>query len=628
MDRNSVIGFILIAIILGGYTWYTLPTAEEQARMQEEADRKATELVEERNKTAQSTAENAAPVQPELSAAAPLAELDSAARAAADSLRNTAKAQRFGLFAPAAEGQDEEVSIENERMLVSFSTKGAKPTLMNLKEYSTFRQTPLLLADPDSGAYAFRFYSGNKDINTADLHFTAERLGTDAVRFTAPTDQPGKALEITYRLDSTTYFMDVRARFVGMAGEIDPRSLFFQWDLTGFNNEKYLPSEMQKCGVYFKYFNDKRDYLSESSADEKKLQGRTNWVAYKMDFFSVAMVSEKGFAPGSEVAINPLEVPTHTKQYRSKLYFDLERGAEVDLGMRFYLGPNHYGTLRRTEIPEFQKIIDLGWGIFGWMNQWLVIPIFNWLDGWGWSYGIIILVLTIVIKVLLMPLTYKNFVASAKMRLLKPEMEAINEKHKDGDALKKQQATMDLYRKAGVNPVSGCVPMLIQMPILYAMFRFFPSSIELRQQKFLWADDLSSYDSVWDLPFTIPLYGDHVSLFTLLMALSTVFYTMLNQQQMPTQQGMPNMKIMMYLFPIMMLFFLNNFSAGLSYYYLLANVISILQMTLLKKWFVNEDKIRAQLVLNMKTPRKKSRWQQRLEDMQKQQKEMQSKRKR
>lgn len=628
MDRNSVIGFILIAIILGGYTWYTLPTAEEQARMQEEADRKATELVEERNKTAHSTAENAAPVQPELSAAAPLAELDSAARAAADSLRNTAKAQRFGLFAPAAEGQDEEVSIENERMLVSFSTKGAKPTLMNLKEYSTFRQTPLLLADPDSGAYAFRFYSGNKDINTADLHFTAERLGTDAVRFTAPTDQPGKALEITYSLDSTTYFMDVRARFVGMAGEIDPRSLFFQWDLTGFNNEKYLPSEMQKCGLYFKYFNDKRDYLSESSADEKKLQGRTNWVAYKMDFFSVAMVSEKGFAPGSEVAVNPLEVPTHTKQYRSKLYFDLERGAEVDLGMRFYLGPNHYGTLRRTEIPEFQKIIDLGWGIFGWMNQWLVIPIFNWLDGWGWSYGIIILVLTIVIKVLLMPLTYKNFVASAKMRLLKPEMEAINEKHKEGDALKKQQATMDLYRKAGVNPVSGCVPMLIQMPILYAMFRFFPSSIELRQQKFLWADDLSSYDSVWDLPFTIPLYGDHVSLFTLLMALSTVFYTMLNQQQMPTQQGMPNMKIMMYLFPIMMLFFLNNFSAGLSYYYLLANVISILQMTLLKKWFVNEDKIRAQLVLNMKTPRKKSRWQQRLEDMQKQQKEMQSKRKR
>lgn len=628
MDRNSVFGFILIAIILGAYTWYTLPSAEEQARIQEEADRKAKELVEERNRSTSGTDDAAPYEQPELSAAAPLAELDSAARAAADSLRNTAKAQRFGMFATAAEGQPDELSIENERMLVSFSTKGAKPTLMNLKEYSTFNQTPLLLADPDSGAYAFRFYSGNKDINTADLHFTAERLGTDAVRFTAPTDQPGKALEITYRLDSTSYFMDVRARFVGMAGEIDPRSLFFQWNLTGFNNEKYLPSEMQKCGLYFKYFNDKRDYLSESSADEKKLQGRTNWVAYKQDFFTVAMVSEKGFAAGSEVAINPLEVPTHTKQYRSKLYFDLDRSAEVDLGMRFYLGPNHYGTLRRTEIPEFQKIIDLGWGIFGWMNQWLVIPIFNWLDGWGWGYGIIILVLTIVIKVLLMPLTYKNFVASAKMRLLKPEMEAINEKHKDGDPLKKQQATMDLYRKAGVNPVSGCVPMLIQMPILYAMFRFFPSSIELRQQKFLWADDLSSYDSVMDLPFTIPLYGDHVSLFTLLMALSTVFYTMLNQQQMPTQQGMPNMKIMMYLFPVMMLFFLNNFSAGLSYYYLLANVISILQMTLLKKWFVNEDKIRAQLVLNMKTPKKKSRWQQRLEDMQKQQKEMQSKRKR
>ncbi|HMC98253.1 MAG TPA: YidC/Oxa1 family insertase periplasmic-domain containing protein, partial [Flavobacteriales bacterium] len=322
---------------------------------------------------------------------------------------------------------------------------------------------------------------------------------------------------------------------------------------------------------------------------------------------------------GSDVSITPLTDSTHTKHYAAKLYFEKERSAQLTVPMRFYFGPNHYGTLRRTEVPQFEKIIDLGWGIFGWMNRWLVIPIFNWLDGWGWNYGIIILVLTVVIKLLLMPLTYKNLVSSTKMRVLKPEIEVINAKHKDGDALKKQSATMDLYRKAGVNPASGCLPMLVQMPVLYAMFRFFPASIELRQEHFLWADDLSSYDSILDLPFSIPMYGDHVSLFTLLMSISTIAYSLINQKQMPQQQGMPSMKILLWLFPIMMLGFLNNFSSGLSYYYLLANVISILQMTVLKSWFVNEDKIRAQLVQNMKTPRKKSRWQQRLEDMQKQQ---------
>lgn len=253
------------------------------------------------------------------------------------------------------------------------------------------------------------------------------------------------------------------------------------------------------------------------------------------------------------------------------------------------------------------------------MNQWLAIPIFNFLDGWGWSYGIIILVLTLVIELLLAPLTYKNLKSSAKMKALKPEQEAITEKYKDGDQLKKQQAVMDLYRKAGVNPASGCVPMPIQLPILYAMFRFFPASIELRQEKFLWADDLSSYDSILDLPFEIPFYGDHVSLFTLLMAASTIVYQPINQNQMPTQQGMPSMKVMMWMFPIMMLFFLNNFSSGLSYYYLLANIISILQMTVFKKWFIDEDKIRLQLLANMKKPKKKSRWQARLEEMQKQQ---------
>ncbi|MCW5900598.1 MAG: membrane protein insertase YidC [Flavobacteriales bacterium] len=627
MDRNSAIGFVLIAVILGAYTWYTLPSAEEQARLQRQQDSLAALTIEEREREAVREVESGRAEAVVEAATVTSAEDDllSAADAwLADSLRNAAIKQRFGPFAPAAEGTGEMVTIENERLQVSISTHGARPVVMRLKEYSTYHGTPLFLADPDSGTYEFRFFAGNADISTRDLHFQAERIGPDAVRLIAPTDADGRRLEVTYTLDSTTYFMDVRAAFTGLAGVVDVRSLFFRWDITGLNNEKHLPNELQKSSVYFKYFGDKRDYLSETGEEEKELKGRTNWVAFKQDFFTVAMVSEEGFASsGSTISIEPLESETHTKRFKAKLYFDKKAEADPALAMRFYLGPNHYGTLRRTEVEELHKVIDLGWGIFGWMNRWLVIPIFNFLNQFDLSYGIIILVLTLAIKLLLMPLTYKNLVASAKMRVLKPEMETITAKFKDGDALKKQQATMDLYRKAGVNPASGCVPMLIQLPVLYAMFRFFPSSIELRQEKFLWADDLSSYDSVLDLPFTIPMYGDHVSLFTLLMAASTIVYSLINQNQMPTQQGMPSMKILIWMFPIMMLFFLNNFSAGLSYYYLLANVISILQMTVFKRWFIDEEKIRAQLLLNMKTPKKKSRWQQRLEDMQKQQQQTQ-----
>jgi YidC/Oxa1 family membrane protein insertase len=628
MDRNSVIGFVLIAAILFGYTWYTLPSAEERAIQQHQQDSLARVESERRAAEAELRLQERNATETAIAPAAVADPQDSLAVAQADSLRAASLNQQFGVFAAAAEGEARDVVIENENLHITINTHGARPTVLNLKHYRTYHGDPLLLADPDSNRFEFRFFLGNQDISTRSLHFEPEQLGANAVRLRAQTGNPGRYLQITYTLDSASYFMHVRTEIVGLAQEVDPRNIFFHWELLGFSNEKYRPAELQKSSIYFKYFSDDRDYLSETDAEQKRLNGRTNWVAFKQDFFTAAMVSDEGFSSnGSDIAVTPVEDSTHTKLYSAKLYFDKERSAHLDIPMRLYLGPNHYNTLRRTDIDQFDRIIDLGWGIFGWMNRFLVIPIFNFLNKFDLSYGIIIFVLTLVIKLLLMPLTYKNFVASARMRVLKPEMDIINEKHKDGDPLKKQQATMELYRKAGVNPASGCVPMLIQLPILYAMFRFFPASIELRQESFLWADDLSSYDSIMDLPFTIPLYGDHVSLFTLLMAASTIVYSLINQQQMPQQQGMPSMKLLIWMFPIMMLFFLNNFSSGLSYYYLLANVISILQMTLLKKWFVDEDKLRAQLLLNMKTPKKKSRWQQRLEDMQKQQQVAQRKRK-
>lgn len=629
MDRNSIIGFVLIAAILGAYTWYTMPSPEEQARMQQVQDSLANVEIERQAREAElalkakenGTTGNTATLSPAGDGSIVVVNGDTLD---ADSVRLARQAQRFGIFHPASTGSAQEVVIENERLQVAINTHGAKPSVIRLKEYQTNRKTPLYLADPDSGNYEFRFFLGNLDISTNDLFFTAEKRGTDGVVLTAATADPAKLLRITYQLDSTSYFMDTRTELVGLENEVDARNAVFNWTLTGFSNEKYRDGELRKGSVYYKYFNSDRDYLKETGDDSKKLEGKTNWIAFKQDFFTVAMVSNEGFASGgSEIAIAQLSDTAHTKRYSAKLFFEKERGARMDLPMRFYLGPNHYGTLRRTEIAQFDRIIDLGWGIFGWMNKWLVIPIFNWLDGWNWNYGVIILVLTIAIKLLLMPLTYKNFVSSARMRLLKPEMDVINEKYKDGDALKKQQATMDLYRKAGVNPASGCLPMLVQMPVLFAMFKFFPSSIELRQKSFLWADDLSTYDSIltWtgDIPLVSFAFGNHISLFTILMAASTMIYTAINSKQMPTQQGMPNMKLMMYLFPVMMLFFMNSLPAGLSYYYLLANVISILQMTVMKSWFVNEDKIRAELVQNMRTPKKKSKWQQRLEDMQKQQ---------
>ncbi len=619
MDRNSIVGFILIASILGLYTWYTMPSAEQRAQIaieQRMQDSLAATKVEQET-TTKERVDQAKTEQAIDSAVALVAGADSLNK---DSLRSIALNQRFGIFSTAALGEGKVIELENANLKVSINTHGARPALILLKNHKTFEKTPVLLADPDSGNYEFDFFIGNLKLSTRDLYFTAERTDKTGVKLTAPTTDPSKYVRITYQLDTSGFFLDTKMELVGMENEVDPKNVAFRWSLNGLSNEKYRDGELQKSSVYYKYFSENRELLSESDQDEKKLEGKTNWVAFKQDFFTVAMVSDEGFANGSKIAITPLEDTLHTKHYEAELFFEKERGAAVSFPMRFYLGPNHYGTLRRTEIPQFDRIIDLGWGIFGWMNKWLVIPIFNWLSGWGWGYGMIILVLTVVIKLMLMPLTWKNFVSSAKMRVLKPEMEAITAKFKDGDALKKQQASMELYRKAGVNPASGCLPMLVQMPVLFAMFRFFPSSIELRQQGFLWADDLSTYDSIASLPFSIPGYGEHVSLFTILMAVSTVFYTWINSQNMPTQQGMPGMKTMMYIFPFMMLFFMNSLPAGLSYYYLLANLISILQMTLLKKLFVDEDKIREQLLVNMKTPKKKSKWQQRLEDIQKQQK--------
>jgi YidC/Oxa1 family membrane protein insertase len=554
-------------------------------------------------------------------------EPDSTYKAIQDSLAQVMLSSRFGIFSDASHGILDTIVLENSKIQIRVATKGASPASVWLKEYKQYSPegngADLLLFDPDSNNFEYAFNANGKEISSAELFFKPVGINTSMELTLRAEATEGRYIELHYQLEEDSYMVQHELRVVGLENEINPSNIALNWKTSGLANEKHLETERRACSVYYKYFNDSRDYLSEAEADLEKLEGKTNWVAFKQDFFTLAMISDAGFSGnGSEIEIIPSTDTTHTKAYRARLYFDERAGSSVSIPMRFYMGPNHYQTLAATEVAEFDKVMDLGWGIFGTMNKWLVIPLFNWLSGFNWSYGIIILVLTLLIKLLLFPLTFKNYKSSAKMRVLKPQIDELTAKFKDKDPMKKQQATMDLYRKTGVNPAAGCLPMLIQMPILYAMFRFFPSSIELRQQSFLWAEDLSSYDSIFDFPggFEIPFYGDHVSLFTLLMAISTIAYTQMNSSQMPTQAGMPNMKVMMWMFPIMMLFFLNNYSSGLSYYYLLANIISMGQMFLIKKVLIDEEKILVALEQNKKKkPKKKSRWMQKMEEIQKQQ---------
>ena len=345
-------------------------------------------------------------------------------------------------------------------------------------------------------------------------------------------------------------------------------------------------------------------------------------MAFKQQFFSAVLISETGFSmDNAQAETIELEDPRYTKGMATQLTMEFDNGRDPSFPFQFYLGPNHYQTLASLEIG-LEDQIDLGWTIFGVVNRWLVIPVFNFLDEYtGFSYGIIILVLTLLIKLLLFPLTWKNYVSSARMKALKPEIDEINERMKDKDAVAKQQATMTLYRQAGVNPMAGCIPMLLQLPILYAMFRFFPASIELRQESFLWAQDLSTYDAIVTWTAQIPIisewYGNHISLFTVLMAVSTFFYSKYNMDMAGGggNAQMPQMKMMIYFMPFMLLVMFNDFSAGLSYYYLTANVVSMLQQFVIKRFFINEDAIRAKIQNNKKKTKKKSSFQKRLEKM-------------
>lgn len=626
MDRNTLTGLLLIGAIVIGFSILNRPSEAEI-----EAAKRRNDSLE------QVRVENEALLQKQIEAQQASSIVSDSTVIESlenDSIKNLLDVNAYGVFAKAAASEGEIIKVENEVLTLYFNTKGGKIEKATLKNYDTYNGTPLTLIDSTSEFNLNFFTKDSKNIYTDELVFETQESstsisgeGSKSISFKLKVND-NQYLEHIYTIKGDDYMIDFDVNLVGLNDVVDTRSgeLGLNWTVHAPNQEKSLKSQRDATTIFFQYKGDEMDDITPTSDEREDYEADIKWVSLKQQFFNTTIIADDYFDKSrafAELSTNEDEV-AYVRSLKTALTIPVSGAAIESFGMSLYLGPNDYYVLSAYELG-LENIINLGWGIFGWVNEFIVIPVFDFLDSFNWSYGIIILILTILLKLVLMPITYKTYLSGAKMRVLKPEINEINEKYKD-DAMKKQQAMMTLYRQTGVNPLSGCIPMLIQMPILIAMFRFFPSSIQLRQESFLWADDLSSYDSIYNFPegFEIPFYGDHVSLFTLLMAISLAFYTRMNSSMsMGAAADGPmaaQMKIMTYMMPVMMLFFFNSYSAGLSYYYFLANVISMGQTLLIRKVFINEDAIRSKIEKNKKRPaaKKKSGFQKRLEDMAKQ----------
>lgn len=609
MDRNSVIGLLLIGVVLIGFMFLNQPSKEQLEAMKHQRDSIA--AVDSMNLAAKM-----AEIKKQQEAAATVA-----ATAVPDSLANNDSSiaaqheQMLGVFAAAGTGTENFRTLENELVKIEISSKGGRVYSAQLKKYKTFEGKPLVLFDGDSSAFGFNFFAQNKAIATNHLFFSLDTASiTDtsiALKLNAGAD---KFIRYTYTLPANSYQLKLSVQFKNVDDLIAANSSYIDldWRQPLLKQEKDIENERLNSTIYYKYSDDEVDYLSTGTSGLDDLKTKIKWVAFKQHFFTSVLIAESSFDKPTKIeSIVDESSPEYVISCKANFTIPYFHKADESFDMSFYYGPNHYQVLNKQNLG-LEEIINLGF--FGFVNKWLVIPVFNWLNSFNLNFGIIILILTIIIRIVLLPLTYKSFISQAKMKVLQPEVNELNEKFKD-DPMKKQQEMMGLYRKAGVNPLGGCIPALLQIPILFAMFSFFPTSIELRQESFLWAKDLSTYDSILDLPFTIPFYGDHVSLFTILMTLSTILFTAINMQM--TTAVNPQMKWMMYLMPIMFLGVFNSYSAGLSYYYFLSNLCGLGQQYLFKA-FVNQDEIHRKIQEQKKKPVTKSKFQQRLEDMAKQ----------
>ena len=599
--RSSIVGFALIGIILLVFTWYNTKQAEKR-QLQEAMVRDSLATVAALENTAEADA-----------------EADTLA-AIAEALPEEA-AYQGQFLVEASQAETAYYSLENDKVAIRISSKGAQPYEVLIKDYYTYDSAALYLVRPNKSLFDLELNT-NQWLNTSDLNFRPVE-STDSTLTLRLQFEENAWVDAIYALASDSYMLNYRLHFVGMDKVLDRRTgqMTLKWVLDVPRLEKGYQNERNYSGVAYKYLasNEVKTLGKRRDSAEENFNSSIRWFGFQQQFFSAILVSENGFPAGRLVN----RFYPENDEERNLMQSGAEMSVSLDthsddfiLPFSFYFGPNHFYTLKGYG-EGFEKIIPLGGKVIGTISRYVIIPTFNWLSKSIDSYGLIILLLTIMIKLVISPLTWKSYSSSAKMRVLKPEVDKINEKYpRQEDAMKKQQATMDLYRRAGVSMWGGCLPILLQFPILWAMFRFFPASIELRQQGFLWCHDLSAYDSILDFGFKIPLYGDHMSLFALLMGISMWGYSKMTMSQQPSTQTMPGMEFMqVWLMPIMMVFICNNLSAGLSYYYLLSNIITIGQNWAIRKWFVDEDKIYENLKrkASSKEPPKKSKFRERLD---------------
>ena len=607
MDKNSIIGFVLIGVIFFGFTWYQSNQYQKQREYQAQLDSAAY-----------------------ADQAAQMALQDSIARATGISTSDTAQPsspQKYldSLLNSRYNAEATYVTLANEKLELVLSTKGAQPYSARLNDYKAYDSTDLYLLKPGYSDYNIAVFAG-ENINTREIVFDVAETTDTTVVMRLPF-RNGGYLEQKFILPEDSYMVRNEMSFVN-AGDLIPRrinSFDIDWNVIIPRLEKGYTNEKQYSKLDYYFSGEKKpEQLGRGGRNaSESIVSKVKWFAFQQQFFSAIMTADNEFTSADfNIRFYDEKDPDRNLMMcNAHMQSDLRlENGSVTIPFDFYFGPNHYRTLKDYD-QKYEKIIPLGGSVIGLISRGVIIPTFNFLGKFIHNYGLIILIMTILIKIVVSPLTMKSYKSSAKMNVIKPEIDKLNEKYpKQEDALKKQQAMMELYKRAGISPMGGCLPMLLQLPILYAMFRFFPASIELRQQKFLWADDLSAYDSILDLPFNIPLYGDHVSLFALLMAVSMFLYSKMTSSQMSNDPSMAGMKFMsVWLMPLMMLFICNNLSSGLSYYYLLSNLITMLQTWFVRRFLVDEKKIHAQLAASAGKPLPKSKWQQRLEEAQKMQ---------
>ncbi len=612
MNKSNLTGFVLIFAIMMGFSWYQSRQYSKQMEAQAQLD---------------SIARAEQMVAMALDSVKRAEGLVTDGEMAGVKVRNM-PAYKDSLLTEARLADASVYKLSNDKVEIEFTTRGAQPYSVKINDYKSYDSTDLYLIKPEMSQMGISIFAG-ENINTKDFVFRVAEHNDSLIVMQLPFAEGGY-IQQKYSLTKGSYMLQNELSFVNMDGVIPQNvsMLDIDWSVVIPRLEKGYKNEKQYSKLDYYFSGDKKpEEIGRGRDASKRVDTKLKWFAFQQQFFSAIMTS------GSEFASADLSVKYFQEDDPSRnlmacsahLRSDFQPGSsDVKIPYEFYFGPNDYRTLKSYD-QKYEKIIPLGGWLVGWFSRLVIIPCFDFLGRFISNYGLVILLMTLLIKLIISPLTIKSYKSSAKMQVIKPEVDKLNQKYpNEKDAMKKQQAMMDLYQKAGISPMGGCLPMLLQMPILFAMFRFFPASIELRQQKFLWADDLSAYDSIWDFGVNIPLLGDHLSLFALLMAVTMFVYSKMTSSQMSDDPNMAGMKFMsVWLMPIMMFFICNNLSSALSYYYLLSNIITMIMTWYIRKFVVTEEKVRADMMLNANKPKQKSKWQQRLEEAQKMQEQMQ-----